>query len=402
MQISEDQTCSVTFHNSIRQTHRHHRGFSSTSQIPAPADTTADQDIRIWKSIPNTTNKSLSEYRFHPGQETTYLIPQKDGWSSLEREVSDRIFDRISRLVGDESTIKEIAAPAVVTLNEKGAYEEISAIFEAAIKELQAREERATQNLLKNYTRYTANPPSRALDVSLDMGESPLLTSEQLLNAKGLLPSKDVSSLPVDDFRVESQKHKEMFMKELELAQTDVAVWSALETHVFSLIETIKTRHEEEAKREKTQPGSKGASRKAPHRKRVRPKQDRDGNQTVPVSAASSSLSPSLPQLHSAPVSPEATLSIVQHNYGPCCLEALQLLRREFPASPYAQKILPTIKRLGVISYVLGATSSLYNELLYLLWTQYADLHGMADLLQEMRNRGVEQNGVTTALIMGV
>lgn len=99
---------------------------------------------------------------------------------------------------------------------------------------------------------------------------------------------------------------------------------------------------------------------------------------------------------------PDVALSIVQHNYGNYCLHALQTLRREFPASPYTMQILPTIKRLGAISYVLGATSSLYNELLFLRWTQYTDIHSMADLLEEMRNQGVEQNEVTEAVLRAV
>lgn len=58
-------------------------------------------------------------------------------------------------------------------------------------------------------------------------------------------------------------------------------------------------------------------------------------------------------------------------------------------------QVLPAMKRLGPVSYVLGASTELFNELILLRWTLYADLAGMTDLLDEMRNQGVEINDTT-------
>jgi len=92
-------------------------------------------------------------------------------------------------------------------------------------------------------------------------------------------------------------------------------------------------------------------------------------------------------------------ISILQSNYADYLLSALRLLRRHHPTSFYALYLLPHMKRLGPISYVLGASTGLYNEILFLKWTQFSDLHGMADLMQEMFNQGIETNEVTMVFI---
>ena len=98
----------------------------------------------------------------------------------------------------------------------------------------------------------------------------------------------------------------------------------------------------------------------------------------------------------------EDLLSVMQKNYGEYCLSAMRLLRREFPSSPYVLRLLPTIKQLGHISYVLGASTALYNEILIIKWTQYTDLDGIADLVTEMLHKGVDVNEVSINLLVAV
>ena len=73
--------------------------------------------------------------------------------------------------------------------------------------------------------------------------------------------------------------------------------------------------------------------------------------------------------------------------YGPASLYGLRLLRARYPQSPWALHVLPTIKTLGAMSYVLAASTDLYNELLYIKWVYYRDLNGCAALLEEMMSR---------------
>ena len=83
-------------------------------------------------------------------------------------------------------------------------------------------------------------------------------------------------------------------------------------------------------------------------------------------------------------------LRFLQANYGSCLLHAQRILRISLPHSPYALALLPAIKDLGPISYVLGASTDLYNELLFIRWKHYRDLHGCADLLAEMLSQGLQ------------
>lgn len=80
--------------------------------------------------------------------------------------------------------------------------------------------------------------------------------------------------------------------------------------------------------------------------------------------------------------------------YGPIyphlLLEGLKLLDSKFARpSPYALHILPRVKQAGLVSYVLGVSTSFYNRLISLLWDRYGDAQGVLSLLEEMRHAGL-------------
>lgn len=173
------------------------------------------------------------------------------------------------------------------------------------------------------------------------------------------------------------KSHEEAFTQKLESAKTDIEVWTLLETDVFWFIGELEKRNKDTKPRKAAPSVQKG---KAPKRKRKK------GTDTTSTAVLES----------------EDILSIMQNNYGDYCLSALRLLRREFPSSPYVLHLLPTIKRFGPISYVLGASTALYNEILFVKWTQYGDLGGIADLVKEMIDKGVEVNEVSINLLEAV
>ncbi|KAI1742833.1 hypothetical protein F4680DRAFT_411836 [Xylaria scruposa] len=71
-------------------------------------------------------------------------------------------------------------------------------------------------------------------------------------------------------------------------------------------------------------------------------------------------------------------------------LLALRRLDTAFSApSSLVFSILPRIKELGLESYVLGASTPFFNELLTIYWTRRGDLSGVLNLLQEMRHCGL-------------
>lgn len=171
--------------------------------------------------------------------------------------------------------------------------------------------------------------------------------------------------------------HEEAFTKKLDSAKTDIEVWTLLETDVFRLFGELKKRFKDTKSGDATPSVEKGKAPKMGRKKRT--------DSTRPIVLES-----------------EHIVSTMQNNYGDYCLSALRLLRREFPSSPYVLHLLPTIKRFGPISYVLGASTALYNEILFVKWTQYSDLGGMAELVKEMLDKGVEVNEVSINLLVAV
>ncbi|KAK4653474.1 hypothetical protein QC762_506600 [Podospora pseudocomata] len=82
------------------------------------------------------------------------------------------------------------------------------------------------------------------------------------------------------------------------------------------------------------------------------------------------------------------------HIYGPLypryLLAALRLFHQRFShPSPLALNILPRVKELGPASYVLGASTPFYNELVRILWYRYGNAEGVLNMFEEMRMAGM-------------
>lgn len=71
-------------------------------------------------------------------------------------------------------------------------------------------------------------------------------------------------------------------------------------------------------------------------------------------------------------------------------LKGLRLLDKTFEkSSPLALSVLPRVKELGLASYVLGASTPLYNTLMSIYWYRYGDVNAVFNLLEEMRRAGL-------------
>ena len=182
------------------------------------------------------------------------------------------------------------------------------------------------------------------------------------------------------DVREAIVEHNRKVLKMLQEAKTDHAIWEVLDAEVFSLIRQYELQTQEVAKQAKTTKPKRNRGRVSKADKEAAAKA---GTQQVPASL----LHPNSQQ--------KKVQAILSMHYGEYCLAGMRQLRRSYPASPYCMNILPTIKRLGPISHVLGATPDLYNEVLFLRWKEYSDLHGMADLLMEMSNHAIERTHMT-------
>lgn len=101
------------------------------------------------------------------------------------------------------------------------------------------------------------------------------------------------------------------------------------------------------------------------------------------------------------PSDPEQ-LAIIGPNYPSFLLIAIRQLRAHFPASTLPFQILPAIKKLGRSSYILGASTPLYNEIIAATWQILADFQKIDDLLKEMDNSGLEFDENTLRLLQQI
>ncbi|CRK42913.1 hypothetical protein BN1723_007517, partial [Verticillium longisporum] len=93
--------------------------------------------------------------------------------------------------------------------------------------------------------------------------------------------------------------------------------------------------------------------------------------------------------------------------YGPLysqhLLRALKALDTEFArSSPLVFNLLPRVRELGFASYVLGATTSFFNELATIYWRRNGDVRGVIGLLQEMQHAGLSFDKGTLALVRAI
>ncbi|KAI4257555.1 MAG: hypothetical protein LQ352_001620 [Teloschistes flavicans] len=186
------------------------------------------------------------------------------------------------------------------------------------------------------------------------------------------------------DIAVAVADHHRKVLAIFDAAKSDREIWNTLETEVFTLIKKYDSL-------EKKATGQQEQAEK-PTRKAGRPKVNKpattDARKTKSLHAAA------------AESDDEETLyAILSSNFGGYCLTAQRHLRRSYPTSPYCMSLLPAIKRLGPMSHALAASVDLYNEILFLQWKEYSDLHGMADTIIEMGNLAIETNQ-TTLLIL--
>ena len=188
--------------------------------------------------------------------------------------------------------------------------------------------------------------------------------------------------------------HRNLVMRMLDGAKSDVEIWQVLEQEVFSLINDLNEHVKIIRRRTKNLPPAK-----------VR-KADAEGKDVADVKLEKGDLdkkeskSFKLTRTNAIPIN--NLLAILHRNYSEYLLHALRLYRRQHPLSSYGPLVFSTMKRRGPMSYVLGVSTDIYNEILFLQWTQFSDLYGMADTIEEMLSQGIECNGITIALIKGI
>ena len=274
---------------------------------------------------------------------------------------------------------------------------DLDSIFEEAIKMLREQEVEAANSASRNILLGAVSSTKRAID-SLSSGGEPLLSARLFrrplkLTDGTMLGSKVENEEERIRLEVACDDHRNLVIRMLDRAKTDVEIWNVLEQEVFSLINHLN-QHVKMIRRTTRLRSAKGRKPEAKSKDVADVKLEKDDLDKQEVKSFK------LTRTNAIPIN--NLLSILHRNYSDYCLHALRLFRRKHPLSSYGPLVFTTIKQSGPMSYVLGVSTDVYNEVLFLQWTQYSDLHGMATTIDEMLNQGIEGNGVTMALIKGI
>lgn len=326
-----------------------HRSFGTTwgNQGPARHLSSSDHIPFEVDELHEADDETDPSFRTHDKA----VITRDSTITAEERAVFARIFKEIAksaRKEGFPGHKENQGLDDSFHYSKENDFDDIREIFGQALKQEKLPVESNVAHSLKQIKHSSKRLP----DGEDNRCSLPLEYSVGSIHLASLTPGDSATSALIDEGSKEvaemRRAHESATVKKMEAAKTDIELWKVLDTEVFTLLKSIK---------------------------------DKMRNKDDTVFSASVLLS---------------------KNYSHYCLIALRLFRCKFPTSQYALSLLPAIKKFGPVSYVLGASSSLYNELLILKWTQYTDLDGMADLLEEMRKQGVEIDGDTIKILHAV
>ena len=382
------------------------RHFTCLHRTHAQAyKTRRDHDVPF-EGDPYTKSETLFE---NPNPQSS----KRSTITKTEKAVFDRIFKDLSQNSSSplsaqrgaevENINAEAEASSEVDNLEKSfnVNADLNAIFDAAIRELRGREEAAAlASAKRSHPQYDLLPQERAIDtvIGTEAGwrtfKRPLRMG---LGSSIALNSGIVTKTTQDRLAIAAEKHKSVVSRLLEQASTDVEIWEVLEGKVFCVVRELNEKIEEDKRARRKEMEVEEAKERS---KKMMEEGEEMGKHLAKRKRESKVNREEIIEREvSMALATNELFYILQENYAEYLLRALRLLRSDHPTSSYARYLLPTIKRLGPISYVLGTSPGLYNELLFLNWSEYSDLHGMADLLQEMMDKGIETNSVTMVLL---
>lgn len=292
--------------------------------------------------IPFETNGQATPSS-HPFRETTI--------TNRERDAFKKLFDLVVKNPPSAGKKDE----KISRMSEKSAHAdaqqpEATELLEAAASELRSRR---PQDDMVPIERFPVPLRRLAAEATRKVQEQQYvrLVEEQIK------VEEEAERRPPDDPLVRLREEQHARVEELlRVASTDYAIWEVLEQHVFSVIRSLQLDELD--------------------------KQSED-EETV--------YKPDPEQL-----------AIIGPNYPSFLLMAIRQLRTNFPASFLTFQILPAVKQLGRSSYVLGASTPLYNEVIAATWQVWADCQKINDLLQEMDNSGLEFDENSLAILQRI
>lgn len=288
---------------------------------------------------PNTISES-SERRESSVGSQAYHRNQTSTMTKKERDIFEKLFAQ---------AIIQPSQPVIAkksTENVEREYEEtVDEILQGAMKENAEGGQRATKTTGPQY-----QWPSSLQDIAEEVEKRALKQRKSALKENTEVEEEQVMT-KADVLRRQEYKRIEQLIRKSE---TDTELWNVLETEVFAAIRTLGLGAKEEE-----------------------------------VGTLHDELA-TLSDLTAKQQVTAADFTILGPNYPSILVVALRQLRHHFPSSSLPLAILPAMKALGRESFVLGASTLLYNELIVFLWLKYGDFQGINDLLQEMDNGVVD------------
>jgi len=156
-------------------------------------------------------------------------------------------------------------------------------------------------------------------------------------------------------------------------AKTDFELWDVLEAHVFPMVDKLGLKDKKMAPKASANGGRKKVVSKEPVQASAK-----GGRKKAAAEEPVQGQEPTLSMRIHGPLYPYFLLS------------ALRMLDSSFTkSSPLALNLLPRIKELGLMSYVLGASTPFYNALATIQWNRYGNAEAVFNLLEEMRHAGL-------------
>ncbi|KAK3314283.1 hypothetical protein B0H66DRAFT_504209 [Apodospora peruviana] len=156
----------------------------------------------------------------------------------------------------------------------------------------------------------------------------------------------------------------------MRASKTDFELWDVMEEEVFSMVDRL---------------GIRGDDNGVPETAASSPKPKRGRKSTTKASKT------------------ELSMTIHGPLYPGYLLYGLRMMDQSFTrSSPLALNVLPRIKELGLMSFVLGVSTPLYNTLAEILWYRYQDATAVVNLLEEMRHAGLYCNPATLDIVTSI
>jgi hypothetical protein len=324
---------------------------------------------------------------------------------------SDNIYEEQDEINNLTRSVPHKDRESTITPSEKQAFQKIfSDIFERSQKSQKGGDLLPKDGLIDNANidRSSARPEKQNARSQLDniVATAARQSQEEMENAVNRYPpalraaaaraiglkrngqkvSEDLTKVDephgeIDKLEEHRKPERDRVEDLMHSAKTDFELWAIMEKEVFPLIHKLGLD-------EKTEPET--VVKKRGRKQKEEPKSvTQEGSEETSVELnAPGNLSP---------------LAFYGPLYPSYLLLGLRLLERSFAKpSPYTLSMLPKIKSLGIISHVLGASTSLYNELLLIYWYRLDDFQGFQNLLREMDQSGLDWDDETLEIIEDV